>query len=137
VFSIFLAEDNPGDVELLRLALDEHRVACELVVAEDGEKALVFLRQIEAGLAQCPQLAIIDLNLPKKSGRDLLAYLRSSSVFLELPIIVLSSSASPKDMAEAAQLGASRYIRKPSSLDEYLQIGEVLKLQIETCGWRP
>jgi DNA-binding response OmpR family regulator len=125
--SVFLAEDNPGDVELLRVALEEHHVSCELFVAGDGEKAFSFIHEIGTGFLACLSLAVIDLNLPKKTGREILRYLRDCPVCDKLPIIVLSSSGSPKDMADAAQLGASQYIRKPSSLEDFLQIGGLLK----------
>jgi DNA-binding response OmpR family regulator len=126
-----LAEDNPGDVELLRLALEEHGISCELFVAGDGEKAFSFIREIGSGVMQCPCLAIIDLNLPKRNGREVLRYLRSYPAFATVPVVILSSSASPKDIAEATQLGASKYIRKPTNLEEFLEVGGLLKLQIE------
>ncbi|MFL6451223.1 MAG: response regulator [Bryobacteraceae bacterium] len=129
--SIFLAEDNPADVELLRMALEEHDISCELFVTGDGEKAVSFIREIDSGVMACPRLAIIDLNLPKRSGREVLRYIRNCPVFDPVPVVILSSSGSPKDMAETAQLGANKYIRKPSSLEEFLQIGGLLKLEID------
>lgn len=124
---IFLAEDNPGDVDLLRVALEEHSVDCELLVAADGEKALRFLEDIGAGTLGCPALAILDLNLPKKTGREVLQRMRENPAWKSVPVVILSSSDSEKDRAETAELGASRYIRKPSSLDAFVQIGGVLK----------
>jgi DNA-binding response OmpR family regulator len=113
------------------MALEEHEISCELFVAGDGEKAVSFIREIGSGAMACPRLAIIDLNLPKTSGREVLRYLRSSPVFDAVPVVILSSSGSPKDIADATHLGASKYIRKPSSLEEFLQIGSLLKAQIE------
>jgi chemotaxis family two-component system response regulator Rcp1 len=124
---IFLAEDNPGDVDLLRVALEEHSVNCELLVAADGEKALRFLEDIGAGTLGCPALAILDLNLPKKTGREVLQRMRENPTWNSVPVVILSSSDSEKDRAETTELGASRYIRKPSSLDAFVQIGGVLK----------
>ena len=125
--AVFVAEDNPGDVELLRIALEESQVTCELYVAGDGEKALSFIHEIGTGFLVCPALAIIDLNLPKRNGREVLKYLRKSPVCNNVPIVILSSSGSPKDIADTAQLGASEYIRKPSSLEGFLEMGGALK----------
>src|SRR3954463_699862 len=89
---ILLAEDSPADVELLRMALEEHGVSCELFVAGDGEKAFSVIRAIDSGVMACPDLAIIDLNLPKKSGREVLHYLRSCPAFHDVTVVILSSS---------------------------------------------
>lgn len=113
------------------MALEEHDISCELFVTGDGEKAVSFIREIDSGVMACPRLAIIDLNLPKRSGREVLRYIRNCPVFDPVPVVILSSSGSPKDMAETAQLGANKYIRKPSSLEEFLQIGGLLKLEID------
>ncbi len=129
--SIILAEDNLGDVELLRLALEEHEVSCELLVAGDGEKAVSLLEEIASGAAACPRLVIIDLNLPKRNGREVLQYLRSCPAFAKVPAVILSSSGSPVDIAETTQLGATQYIRKPTNLEDFLHIGGALKLQLE------
>jgi len=124
---IFMAEDNPGDVDLLRVALEEHTVACELWVASDGERALRFIDEIGLESLGCPAIAILDLNLPKKTGRDLLMRMRVHDAWSTIPVVILSSSDSEKDKSDVAQLGASRYIKKPSSLDAFVGIGGVLK----------
>jgi len=116
------------------MALEEHGVSCELFVAGDGEKAFSFIGAIDSGAMACPSLAIIDLNLPKRSGREVLHYLRSCPAFNGVTVVILSSSRSPKDIAETTELGATRYVRKPSSLDEFLQIGALLKAEIEAPG---
>jgi DNA-binding response OmpR family regulator len=124
---VFLAEDNPGDVELLRLALEENQVACELFVACDGETALAFIDEIGAESMVCPALAILDFNLPKRNGREVLQHIRDCPACDNIPVVILSSSGSPKHMAETAELGAIEYIRKPTSLEGFLQIGGMLK----------
>ena len=125
--AIFLAEDNPGDVELLRYALKEHRVACELLVAEDGENEHNFIKQIIIGSLVYPSLVILDLNLPKRNGWEVLSRIRTRPALAEIPVVILSSSGSPRDLSDATRLGAREYIRKPSSLEGFLQIGRVLK----------
>jgi len=113
------------------MALEEHNVSCELFVVGDGEKALSVIREIDSGDMTCPRLVIIDLNLPKKSGYEVLRNLRNCAALRDATVVILSSSGSPKDIAQVTQLGANRYIRKPSALEEYLKIGALLKPEIE------
>lgn len=120
-------EDNPGDVLLIRECLDEHEVACELFVASDGEKAIDFIDEFEKEGRTLPALVILDLNLPKRSGREVLRRMRENARWSNVPAVILSSSGEVKDQQETANLGASKYIRKPSSLDVFMAIGGVLK----------
>jgi len=122
-----VAEDNPGDVDLLRLALEEHGVSCDLLVATDGERALRYIEEVGAGSVSCPVLAVLDLNLPKRSGSEVLKRMREVPICEVIPIVILSSSDSEKDKTIAAQLGASKYVKKPSDLDSFVQIGGLLK----------
>jgi len=124
---ILLVEDNPADVLLVQESLDEHGIDCDLAVINDGEKAFQFIDRIEAGEESCPALLVLDLNLPRKSGREVLSRLRASSVCAEVPVVILSSSDAPRDKKEAAQLGATLYIRKPSNLDDFMAVGAILK----------
>jgi CheY-like chemotaxis protein len=124
---VFLAEDNPGDVRLILEALKLHKVNFNLHVFEDGEKALGFVSRLSDPAAICPDLILLDLNLPKTDGRDILKRIRQIPRTKSVPVIVLSSSESPKDRSEAASLGADRYIRKPSTLDEFMAIGALVK----------
>jgi chemotaxis family two-component system response regulator Rcp1 len=125
--SILLAEDNPADAGLVRRALEEHGVEGELVVIPDGETAIAFIQAIEAEAARCPDLAIVNLNLPKKPGREVLERMRLSERCRHIPVIILSSSDAERDKADAARFGASRYIRKPSKLDDFLSLGAIFK----------
>jgi CheY-like chemotaxis protein len=125
--SIVLAEDNPGDVRLVREALEEHGVEGQLILFKDGAKAIRFIQDVDQGLAEAPDLAVIDLNLPKRTGRDVLECLRASNKCSNVPVVILSSSDAAEDRAECQRLGVSRYIRKPSHLDEFLGIGAVLR----------
>jgi two-component system, chemotaxis family, response regulator Rcp1 len=118
---IVLAEDNPGDVLLFREALRQSKLACELIVVEDGEKALRLLSEMPGGT--CPDLIVLDVNLPKRSGQDVLKWVRSKPGLEKIPVIMLTSSASPDDRTKALLLGANLYVQKSSNLDEIFQIG--------------
>ena len=125
---ILVIEDNPADVELLRWALDAAGVKCELTVIEDGGEALAFVRQRGPYQnTQKPDLTILDLNLPKYDGIEILEAIRASEYFADVPVAVLSSSSSPRDRARMEAFSIGRYITKPPDLDEYLQIGSVVK----------
>ncbi|MBC8166194.1 MAG: response regulator [Bryobacteraceae bacterium] len=124
---ILMVEDNPGDVLLLRESLEEHGVECELLVVNDGEKALALLEKVGSLTSRCPSLVILDLNLPRRSGQEILMLLRSFEACRDVPVIVFSSSDLPADREAAAALGATRYVRKPSSLEEFMKIGGVVK----------
>jgi two-component system response regulator len=113
---------------LVRRALEQHGVAGELLVIADGEKAIEFIQALDDDpSAACPVLAIIDLNLPKKSGREVLERMRLSERCPHIPVVILSSSDAERDKADAARLGATRYIRKPSHLEEFLSLGAIFK----------
>ena len=127
VARILLIEDNPADVLLLREALASNQIESQLYVARDGEEGIRFINEVDEAGAPCPDLIVIDLNLPRKSGFEVLARVRSSWKCSDKPAVILSSSTAPSDRQRAASLGASTYIRKPSSLKEYLSIGESLK----------
>lgn len=122
VVRILLAEDNPADVYLIEEALREHQVQFEILVAEDGEAALSMMGRPEI----CPDIVVLDLNMPKRSGGEVLELIRQTSP-AGLPVIVLTSSDSPSDREEAFRLGATCYIRKPTGLDEFLEIGATIK----------
>jgi CheY-like chemotaxis protein len=122
-----LIEDNPGDVLLVREALEEYSIRCDVSVIANGERAIDFIDSVDAGEARCPDLVILDLNLPRKPGTDVLRHMRQSPRCNHIPIVVLTSSNSQKDRDDTARLGASRYIRKPSRLDEFIRLGAVFK----------
>jgi DNA-binding response OmpR family regulator len=124
---VVLVEDSAADVGLVREALQEYQVSCELTVIVNGERAVKFVDEIDAGEHSCPDLFIIDLNLPRKPGKVVLERVRASSNCQTVPIIVLTSSDSQKDKDEVAGFSPSRYIRKPSKLDDFVQLGAVFK----------
>ena len=130
---ILVVEDNPADVDLLRRALAEAEVDCELRIVEDGADALALIRSIEQHSADAPDLAVLDLNLPKHGGLEVLEAIRSSSSLAKLPVVVLSSSWSPRERSHIEKLGVGRQIVKPPDLDEFMKIGvEVKALLLES-----
>lgn len=124
---ILVVEDNRGDVDLIQYALRQKGIDLPVVALSDGAQAFDFLDAIEANGCGCPLLVIVDLNLPKKSGREVLARVAKSTVCATSPVVVLSSSNAEADRADSLRLGARLYISKPSNLDEFLKIGEILK----------
>jgi DNA-binding response OmpR family regulator len=112
---------------MVREALEEHAVECELLLITNGEKAIEFILQMDTAQAPPPDLVILDLNLPMKPGSTVLEQFRASSRCARVPIVVLSSSDSYRDREQAARLGASRYYKKPTRLMEFLKLGGVFK----------
>jgi chemotaxis family two-component system response regulator Rcp1 len=127
-FRIWLAEDNPGDVRLFREALNNRAFRCELTVAEDGQKAIAMVRNALADqTAPRPDLIVLDVNLPRHNGDEVLRHIRSQSAFEGIPVIMLTSSASPADQVTAGALGANLYIQKPSDLEGLATIGRLIE----------
>lgn len=134
---VFIAEDNPGDVYLIREALNEHAVHCAVRVAEDGEQASRFIDEVDQGTQPGPDLMLLDLNLPRVSGRQLLEQIRATAALRHARVVVFTSSDSPQDQADVDRLGADRYIRKPATLDAFLAIGDTLKKLLEDSPTMP
>lgn len=136
VFRIFLAEDNPADVFLIERALKEHKIVFDLEVAENGKQALSFLRRLDGSIGESapPSLIVLDLNLPQHDGAEILQRIRQTRALSSVPVVVLTSSDSPRDQHTALQSGASRYIRKPSNLQEFMAIGAALKELLAGVG---
>ena len=109
---IILVEDNVADARLVREALEKSAIACELVVITNGERAIQFIEDIDSGSGPCPQLAIVDLNLPKKPGAEVVKRMRASAKSKDVPVVVLTSSNSQIDRETAKSIGVSRYIVK-------------------------
>jgi chemotaxis family two-component system response regulator Rcp1 len=125
---ILIVEDNRGDVLLVEVALREAGLQFELIHLADGEKAVDYLLKFGNGHGgPFLDLVLLDLNLPKRDGWEVLETLRSVTLKHPVPVMILSSSSAPNDMARAERLGVSRYIRKPSTLDEYLAVGQTIK----------
>lgn len=118
--NILLGEDSPADVYLIRTALMEHGIDLPLQVAGDGGEVLQILNHQEALAEIQMKLIILDLNLPRHDGIEILRRIRGSERFRRIPVVVLTSSDSPRDRMAASELGATRFIRKPSDLDQFL-----------------
>lgn len=131
---ILLAEDNPADVFLIRTALEEHGVKVPLEVVADGTEVFEALRQEETLPVHQLKLIILDLNLPRHDGIEILQRLRDTEQLNTIPVVVLTSSDSPRDRIVASQLGATRYLRKPSNLDQFLLLGSVFKEVLGQSG---
>ncbi len=128
IFQILLLEDNEADIYLLRQALEEAEVDCELTVIENGADGLDFAtRQGKYEGGFIPDLAVLDLNLPKGGGEPVLAAIRQNEELRHVPVVVMSSSAAPREQSSIKKLGVECFITKPLELDAFLQIGFVLK----------
>ncbi len=120
--NILLVEDNPGDVLLTREAFREGRYFPKLSVVGDGEEALEFLRRKgQHAEAPRPDLILLDLNLPKKDGRELLAEVKEDSDLRHIPVIVLTTSDAEQDVWRAYKLHANCYLTKPLDMDSFLR----------------
>jgi two-component system response regulator len=121
---ILLVEDNPDDVELTRLAFEEAQVANRMVVAKDGAEALdyLFARGAHAGRnpTELPSIVLLDLNLPKLDGREVLQAIRAEPATRDLPVVVLTTSAEPFDVEASYALGVNSYIQKPVDFEQFV-----------------
>ena len=125
---ILIVEDNAGDISLLRTALKRKRLDGELIIVRDGEAALKFADSIDSqGDVVCPHLVILDLNLPKVNGREILKRFRACVRLSTVPIVVLSSSQDERDKVAALNLGATRYLHKPLDLEAFMDIGTTVE----------
>ncbi len=132
---ILLAEDNEADVFLVQHALAKHSIPHQLYVVRNGpEVANYFHRMGTPDGIPCPSLLLLDLNLPAIDGLQILNELRKRSDCDMVPVIVMSSSASPTDLVRAEQMGVSHYFRKPLDLEDFLQLGAVVKAVAEQAS---
>ena len=135
-----LVEDNPDDVALTREALKEGKVWSNLSVADDGVRALEFLRRTgDFSDAPVPDLILLDLNLPKKDGREVLAEIKNDDDLQHIPVVVLTTSQADQDIIKSYKLHANCYVTKPVDFDEFIKIVQsiehfwftVVKLPVE------
>ncbi len=119
---LLLVEDCPSDVWLVKEALKRANIPVQVMVAEDGVAALEHMRLVNEGRAARPDLILLDLNLPRRNGREVLADLKASPVHRHTPVLVMSSSHEEDDIRECYRLNANCYITKPSTLDDYFEV---------------
>ena len=120
---ILLVEDNPGDVRLTKEALKEAKVINNLTVLKDGVEALAFLRQqAPYGGAVIPHLILLDLNLPKKDGREVLAEIKADEKLKRIPVVVLTTSQDEQDVFKSYNLHANCYVTKPVDLEQFMTV---------------
>jgi len=141
---ILLVEDNPGDVRLTKEALKEGKVLNKLHVAEDGVEAVEFLKR-EGSYTDMhrPDLILLDLNLPKKDGREVLAEIKTNENLKRIPVVVLTTSRSEEDILKSYDLNANCYITKPVDLDQFISVVKsinefwlsIVKLPGEVGSW--
>ncbi|HEX9445543.1 MAG TPA: response regulator [Candidatus Binatia bacterium] len=125
---ILLVEDNPGDVRLTMEALKEGKILNDVSVVEDGVEALAFLRR-EGKYADAlkPDLILLDLNLPKKDGREVLQEIKGDDDLKKIPVVVLTTSAAERDILRAYNLHANCYITKPVDLEQFIRVVQVIE----------
>jgi chemotaxis family two-component system response regulator Rcp1 len=123
---VLLAEDNPGDVMLVRDALRQQSLNFELVVMDDGDKIRSFLDSSDHSHPN-PDILLLDLNLPRVDGPDMFRLLREHPCCCNVPLIVITSSDSPRDRAWTEKFGVAHFFRKPSNYDAFMELGELVR----------
>jgi chemotaxis family two-component system response regulator Rcp1 len=137
MITIFLVEDNPADVDLFRMALEDACLQCDLVLFEDGRKVIDYIDNGNSAVSQpVPDLLVLDLNLPKNDGLEILQIIRRTASFANVPVLVLSSSSSVRERAKLTSFKIREFMAKPSDLDGYLQIGQVVRGLLSPAGSR-
>lgn len=124
--TIFVVEDNPADVFLVRQALQQEQLNFQLFLAEDGDTALSLLDRVGKGVPT-PDVLLLDLNLPGVDGHELFQRVRQHPLCKDVPIVVFTSSDSPRDRAWTSDFQISHYFRKPSDYDEFMKLGEIIR----------
>jgi CheY-like chemotaxis protein len=125
---VLLVEDNPGDAQLTRIALSDGKMCINLSLTEDGVDALAFLRkQGQYADAPRPDLILLDLNLPRKDGREVLADIKADPGLKRIPVVVLTTSQSDTDILQAYELAANCFITKPVDFDQFVKIVQTIE----------
>jgi two-component system, chemotaxis family, response regulator Rcp1 len=125
---ILLVEDNPGDVRLTTEALRDAKVRNRLTVAYDGVEALAMLRrQGPHAAVPRPDLILLDLNLPKKGGREVLAEIKQDDGLKDIPVVILTTSQAELDIVESYRLHANAYVTKPVDLEQFLKVVQTIE----------
>lgn len=126
--NILMAEDNPDDVELTREALVDSKMSIHLDHVPDGVEALRFLRrQPPYENATTPDLVLLDLNMPRKDGREVLNDIRADNALRKLPVVILTTSGSEEDVSTAYGLNANCYIQKPVDFEQFIKVVKAIE----------
>lgn len=133
---ILLVEDNPMDLDLTLRAFSKKKFSNHVQVARDGEEALAFIPRWEAGEA-LPAVILLDINLPKVSGLEVLRQLKAHERFRRIPVVILTSSREDKDLKTAYDLGVNSYIEKPVSFNKFMEVAEHIELYWCVLNERP
>ncbi len=127
-YQILLAEESAADVGIVRIALRDQDLDHVLHVARDGEEAISFIQKADKDRkAPGPDLLLLDMHLPKYNGEEILKCLRSTEFYAQIPVVVMTSSDAPADHDRAQKHAAMFYFRKPSRLDEFIQLGVIVR----------
>ena len=120
---VLLVEDDPGDVLMTREALEENKVANHLAVVSDGATAMLYLRKEgEYADAPTPDLVLLDLNLPRMDGREVLAAMKSDETLRRIPVVVLTTSEAEEDVLRSYSLHANAYVTKPVDFERFIDV---------------
>lgn len=121
-------EDNSGDIRLIQEAFKEGEISSQLNIVRDGEQAMAYLRQEGAySKSQRPAFILLDLNLPRKDGREVLAEIKKDRSLKRIPVVILSTSTNAEDVRLSYELHANCYVPKPLDIDQLVQIGKSLE----------
>jgi CheY-like chemotaxis protein len=128
MLEILVIDDNPGDIYVIREAIREHHIDCNLKVISNGEEALELL-EADGDVHEHyhPSLILLDLNLPRLSGHVVLNRIRSNPASHAIPVVIITSSEAENDLAKSWELGASAYFVKSSRLENFMKLGGVIK----------
>lgn len=124
---ILLVEDNPMDLDLTLRAFNKRRFINAIEVARDGEEALAYIARWDAG-EPIPAVILLDINMPKVNGLEVLEQLKRHPVYRRIPVVVLTSSREDRDLATAYDLGVNSYIEKPVSFNKFMEVADQIEL---------
>jgi CheY-like chemotaxis protein len=127
-----VVEDNPADAMLIRESLNEHGIPFQLNVVRDGEAAITMIEEMEGGASRCPDLVILDLNLPRRSGYEVLQRIRSGKKCGSVPVVILTSSQTLEERDRALALGANRFLTKPPLFEDFISLGAIFRDLLNT-----
>jgi CheY-like chemotaxis protein len=134
--TVLLVEDNATDIFVIQRVLGLCNLPFGLRIAKDGHDAVLYLKDVAEQQSACPELVLLDLNVPKVNGLEVLRQLRTTSPCNRVPVIVVTSSSDAADRAEAQRLGADAYFQKPTDLTAYMDLVQLIR-RVVKCGEEP